>query len=111
LPNNVPLNPAELTGVSNQVIVAFVLPERSRPAPHCVGAMPGKPFEWAEPPAVGDAGRDQQMDVIGDDDKSVELVAMEARLAVESCLFDEARNRGCRKSIGPPKTLRFPRMT
>jgi hypothetical protein len=79
---DVTLNPAKLFSVSDEVIVAFILPEMaSGQAENLIGLVTGEAFQRAEPFCGDDVRGDQHVDVVGHDHVGMENVSMEAALS------------------------------
>ena len=72
----------ELPAISNQMVVALVLPERAWPAQHPIGFVRGKSFQRPQPVTRGHMRRRQQVDVVRHNDEGVQIVPMETDLAV-----------------------------
>ena len=70
----------------NQVIVAFVLPERCMATEDTIRLISGEALERAQPFPCWHRWSNQEMDVVGHYDECVELISMEARFAVVESL-------------------------
>jgi hypothetical protein len=83
IPVDVVLNSRGFFVVTDEVVVAFVLPEGAgMKAKHTDGLVPGEAFERAKPFSGRHVRRDQKMNVIRHDDECVQLVASESTFAV-----------------------------
>lgn len=84
-------DPRKLLIVANQVIVAFVLPEGRVAVKDAIRLVGGETLEGPQPLACGHPGSEEEMDVVGHHDESVEMVSLEAGLAVvEGLNYEES---------------------
>ncbi len=84
----------KLPRISDQMIVTLVLPKRSCVGKNLIGATSGKALERTEPFTRSYPRRDQDMDVIGHDHVSMQLVAVQVEFAVVNRFGDYPRNFG-----------------
>ncbi len=83
IPFDVVLHSRRFLVVADQVVVAFVLPERAAAQPkHADSFVACKAFEWAEPFSGRYVWRHEKMHVIRHDDECVHFVAFESVLAI-----------------------------
>jgi hypothetical protein len=83
IPFDVVLHARRFLVVADQVVVAFVLPERAFvQSEHADGFVSGEAFQRAEPFSGRHARRHEQVHVIRHDHESVQFVALESSLAV-----------------------------
>jgi hypothetical protein len=83
VPFDVVLNPLAFFVAADQVVVAFILPERySVQAKHPDGFMTGKAFERSKPLARRHVRRYEQMHVIRHDYERMQFVALESSFPV-----------------------------
>jgi hypothetical protein len=85
VPFNVSFDAASFFVISDQMVIAFVLPERSTvQAEDPRSRPPGKAFQRTEPIGYFHVRRDQHVDVVGHDHEGVEIVSIESALAIEN---------------------------
>lgn len=82
IPFDVARDPPEFIVTANEVVVILVLPKRTNQPEHSNCFVTSESFERAEPFPEWDPGRHEQMHVIRHDDKSVQMVALEAHGSV-----------------------------
>lgn len=107
IPLDITPHSSELLIIANQMIVAFILPER-RPMPyeHSDSFVASKSFERSRRFPRRYPWRSQQANVIGHDDERVEIIAPETVFAFGQCPDDHfrdlrlsQRNRGALRMI------------